>query len=270
MVQPDLTADLAFAHELADIAASVTLAWFGDRVPVELKDDATPVTEVDRAAEQAIRDAVAARFPLDAVLGEEQGLMPGTSGRRWIVDPIDGTKLFAEGIPLWTTLIALEVDTRVVLGIADAPAIGDRYVGVSGQGAWRGSQRLQVSAIARLDDAFVAHSGLEEWIAGGHEATLLAVAGRARRTRGLSDAWGHLLVAQGSVEALLEHEPCQAWDWSATQVIVHEAGGRLTSLDGSPPTAGSDLLVSNGVVHEEIVTVLGSVGRTFASDGGTR
>ena len=270
MVQPDLTADLAFAHELADVAASVTLARFGDRVPVELKDDATPVTEVDRAVEQAIRDAVAVRHPHDAVLGEEQGLLAGTSGRRWIVDPVDGTKLYAEGIPLWTTLIALEVDARVVLGIADAPAIGDRYVGVTGRGAWRGSNRLRVSSVAGLDDAFVAHSALEEWIASGDEGSLLSVAGRARRTRGLSDAWGHLLVAQGSVEALLEHEPCQVWDWAATQIIVTEAGGRLSGLDGLPPTAGSDLLVSNGAVHEEIVTTLGSVGRAFASDGGTR
>jgi histidinol-phosphatase len=270
MVQPDLTADLTFAHELADIAASVTLARFGNRLPVQLKDDATPVTEVDRIVERAIRDAVAVRFPLDAVLGEEQGLAPGISGRRWIVDPVDGTKLYAEGIPLWTTLIALEVDTCVVLGIADAPALGDRYVGVVGQGAWRGAHRLRVSSVARLDQAFIAHSGVEEWIGGGRADQLLEVTGRARRTRGLSDAWGHLLVAQGSVDALLEHEPCQPWDWSATQLIVQEAGGRLSTLDGLAPTPGSDLLVSNGVVHDEIVVALGSVERTFASDGGMR
>jgi histidinol-phosphatase len=270
MVKPDLTADLAFAHELADLAASVTMGWFGDRLAVELKEDATPVTEVDRATERAIREAIAARFPDDAVLGEEHGSMRGTSGRRWIVDPVDGTKLYAEGIPLWTTLIGLEVDTRVVLGVADAPALGDRYVGISGQGAWRGSQRLHVSTVSRLRDAFVTHSAADEWIAGGREALLEGVARGARRTRGLSDAWGQLLVAQGSVEALLEHEPCEAWDWSATKVIVEEAGGRLSMLDGSPPTSGGDLLVSNGAVHEEILAVLGSVGRTFASDGGTR
>jgi histidinol-phosphatase len=270
MVQPDLTPDLAFAHELADIAASVTLSRFGDRLPVALKDDATPVTQVDRTTEEAIVGAIAARFPDDAVLGEEHGPIGGSNGRRWIIDPIDGTKLFAEGIPLWTTLIALEVDGQVVLGIADASAVGDRYVGVLGGGAWRGSRRLRVSDVDRLDEAFVAHSGLEEWIAGGHEAPLLEVAGRARRTRGLSDAWGHLLVAQGSVEALLEHEPCQPWDWSATQVIVEEAGGRLSSLDGSTPTPGCDLLVSNGVVHDEVVKTLGAVGRTLATDGGTR
>ena len=114
--------DLAFAHELADAAAAVTLSWFGGRLPVELKGDDTPVTEVDLAAEQAVRKAVAARFPQDGVLGEEEGLDEGTSGRVWVVDPVDGTKLFAEGIPLWTTLIALQVEGIPQLGVADAPA----------------------------------------------------------------------------------------------------------------------------------------------------
>lgn len=256
MVEPDLSADLAFAHELADIAAEVTLSLFGHRLPVELKDDETPVTEVDRRAERAIRAGIAARFPGDGVLGEEEGLQEGANGRRWVIDPVDGTKLYAEGIPLWTTLIALEIDGASVLGVADAPAIGDRYHAVKGKGAWRGTRRLRVSDVGSLAESFLAHSGIEEWIAGGNGATLLRVAGRARRTRGLSDAWAHLLVAQGSVEVLLEHEPCQAWDWAATSLIVEEAGGRVSTLGGSSPTAGESLLVSNGVVHREVVDVL--------------
>lgn len=258
MVQPDLSADLAFAHDLADAAAEVTMSWFGHRLPVELKDDETPVTEVDRRAEQAIRAAIAARFPGDGVLGEEEGLDQGTNGRRWVIDPVDGTKLYAEGIPLWTTLIALEVDGSTVVGVADAPAIGDRYHATRGGGGWRGDRRLRVSDVTSLEESFVAHSGVEEWIAGGHSEALVRVASRARRTRGLSDAWAHLLVAQGSVEALLEHEPCQAWDWAATGLIVEEAGGCLTTLAGDRPAAGEDLLVSNGVVHREVIDVLGS------------
>jgi histidinol-phosphatase len=256
MVEPDLSADLAFAHQLADTAAEVTLAWFGHRLPVELKDDETPVTEVDRRAEQAIRAAIAARYPGDAVLGEESGLHEGTNGRRWVIDPVDGTKLYAEGIPLWTTLIALEVDGEPVVGVADAPAIGDRYHATRGGGGWRGSRRLHVSSVPTLAGSFVAHSAMEEWIAGGRSEALLRVAANARRTRGLSDAWAHLLVAQGSVEALLEHEPCQTWDWAATGLIVEEAGGALSTLGGAPPSAGSDLLVSNGAVHREVVDVL--------------
>jgi histidinol-phosphatase len=256
VVEPDLSADLAFAHELADAAAEVTMSWFGHRLPVELKDDETPVTEVDRRAEQAIRAAVAARFPGDGVLGEEGGLQEGTNGRRWVIDPVDGTKLYAEGIPLWTTLIALEIDGAPTVGVADAPAIGDRYHAIRGRGAWRGDRRLRVSDIGSLAESFVAHSGVEEWIAGGKGDALLRVAARARRTRGLSDAWAHLLVAQGSVEALLEHEPCQTWDWAATGLIVEEAGGCLTTLSGARPSPGEDLLVSNGVVHREVVELL--------------
>jgi histidinol-phosphatase len=251
-----LRRELSFALELADIAADVTLSWFGRRLAVELKDDATPVTEVDRAAERAIRAAVAARFPGDGVLGEEEGLREGSNGRRWVIDPVDGTKLFAEGIPLWSTLIALEIDGEAVLGVADVPALGDRYHAVRGAGAWRGDRRLRVSRVAELSSSFIAHSGVEEWVAGGRSEGLLRVAARARRTRGLSDAWAHLLVAQGSVEAVLEHEPCHPWDWAATGVIVAEAGGRITTLAGEPPRSGLDLLVSNGIVDREVVAVL--------------
>jgi len=218
--------DLDIAMAAADAAAAITLAWFGDRLPVELKADATPVTEVDRAAERAIRAVLADHAPSDGVLGEEEGDTPGTTDRTWVIDPVDGTKLYAEGIPLWTTLIGLTVDDEPVLGLADAPALGDRYHATIGGGAWRGDRRLAVSDVACLEDAFVVHSGVEEWIGGGRPDALMRVAARAKGTRGLSDAWGHLLVAQGSVDALLEHEPCFAWDWTATGVIVREAGGR--------------------------------------------
>jgi histidinol-phosphatase len=251
-----LTSDLALAVELADAAAAVTLAWFGDRLPVQLKADASPVTEVDRAAEAAIRERLAERAPHDAILGEELGATPGTSGRTWVVDPVDGTKLYAEGIPLWTTLIALVIEERPVLGVADAPALGARYHAVRGGGAWRNDRPLATSSVATLGEAFIGHSPIEEWLTGGDERQLHAVASHARRTRGLSDAWAHLLVAQGSMEALVEHEPCFPWDWSATEVIVEEAGGRITTLEGKPPRFGSTLLVTNGLVHDEIVSTL--------------
>jgi histidinol-phosphatase len=253
MVQPDLSEDLAFAHELADAAATVTLGRFGDRLPVELKGDDTPVTEVDLAAEQVIRKTVATRFPGDGVLGEEGGFDEGTSGRVWVVDPVDGTKLFAEAIPLWTTLIALQVHGDAVLGVADAPAMGERYHAVRGGGAWCGDRRLAVSRVEVLSDAFVAHSPVEEWIRAGHAQELVGLVSSARGTRGLSDAWGHLLVAQGSMEGVVEHEPCYAWDWSATGVIVQEAGGRITTRRGEPPVAGEDLMVTNGRLHDAMM-----------------
>ncbi len=257
---PTLHEDLGVAMAAADAAAAVTLAWFGDRLPVELKADDTPVTEVDRAAERAIRSVLAERAPGDGILGEEGGRTAGDNGRTWVIDPVDGTKLYAEGIPLWTTLIALQVDGRSVLGVADAPALSVRYHATRGGGAWRGDQRLRVSAIDTLAEAFLGHSPLEEWAGSGDERHLVRLAGVARRTRGLSDAWAHLLVAQGSMEALVEHEPCFPWDWAATEVIVEEAGGRITTLTGAEPVPGGTLLVSNGRVHDTIVTELAKEG----------
>jgi histidinol-phosphatase len=214
------------------------------------------VTEVDRTAEHAMRAVLAEHAPDDAILGEEHGLTAGKNGRRWVLDPVDGTKLYAEGIPLWTTLIALEVHGQPVVGVADAPAFGARYRAVRGGGAWRNGRRIGVSAVETLGDSLLAHSPIDEWLADGDAERLLRLAARARATRGVSDAWAHLLVAQGSVEVLLEHEPCYAWDWSATRVIVEEAGGRLSTLDGTEPSAGSNLLVSNGRVHDEVVAAL--------------
>lgn len=257
MDEPDLTPELAFAHELADVAAKVTLSEFGARLPVTLKSDGTVVTEADVRAERAIRDMVRATFPDDGVHGEEGGRTRGSGGRTWVVDPIDGTSHYADGVPLWTTLIGLEVDGRAAVGVADVPALGLRYHAVLGGGAWCGDRPLQASDVGSLVDAFVLHSAVEEWIAGGRLDDLVRVVVASRRSRGLSDALGHLLIAQGSAEVLLEHEPCFEWDWLATSVIVEEAGGRLTTLDGDRPVAGKGLIASNGSVHDETLALLG-------------
>jgi histidinol-phosphatase len=257
VVERDLTADLAFARHLADVAASITLPAFGERRSVTRKPDATPVTEIDLAAERTIRAEIAAAFPDDGVLGEEEGAGPGSGSRTWIVDPLDGTKLYAEGIPLWTTLIALRDGDELVLGVADAPALGERYHASRGGGAWRDGRPIHVSDVAALESAFVAHAPLDEWIGGSRLETLLRIAGRARSTRGLSDAWGQLLVARGAADVLLEHEPCYEWDWAATSVIVEEAGGRVTTSSGERPAAGTDLLVTNGRLHDETLGLAG-------------
>ena len=259
MDEPDLSAELAFAQELADMAAAITTAAFGGRLDVKLKADRTPVTEADLRAERAIRAAVAAAFPDDDVLGEEDGRTgPVGSGRTWIVDPIDGTKNFAAGIPLWSTLIALAVDGRPVLGLVDVPPLRRRYHAVRGGGAWMNGEPIAVSEVTELSEALVLHSPVEEWTSGaglGLDALLRVVEG-SRRTRGLSDAVGHLLVADGSAEVLLERSPCGEWDWAACMVIVEEAGGRMTTLDGAAPWHGCDLLVSNGHLHERVLQLL--------------
>jgi histidinol-phosphatase len=256
--ESDLTASLAFAHRLADVAAEVTLAPFGDRLDGSRKPDGTVVTDADVEAESVMRELVDATFPGDGIHGEESGRTPGRNGRTWVIDPIDGTSHYADGVPLWTTLIGLEVDGVAAVGVADVPALGVRYHAVRGGGAWLGERRLRTSDVASLADAVVLHSAVEEWTADGSLDDLVRVVSAGRRSRGLSDAWAHLLIAQGSAEVLLEHEPCFEWDWTATSVILEEAGGRLTTFEGGPPVAGEGLVASNGHVHDETLSVLGS------------
>jgi histidinol-phosphatase len=248
--------EFAFALELADLAATITLPAFGGRLPVTLKADRTPVTELDPATERALRHAAATTFPGDGFLGEEDGTS-GDGERTWVVDPIDGTKNYADGVPLWTTLIALVVGGEPVVGVIDVPTLGDRYAARQGGGATRNGQPVRVSATADLEGAFALHSGIEEWMADDRLSDLARIAARVRRTRGLTDAWGHALVAQGSAEIFLDHDPCGPWDYSAGKIIVEEAGGRMTTLDGAPPHPGCDLLVTNGVLHEAVRTLLG-------------
>jgi histidinol-phosphatase len=244
--------DLAFALHLADLAAAVTLPAFGPRQPVAHKADHTPVTELDRAAEAIIRAAVRETFPDDGVLGEEQGLDAGTSGRVWVVDPIDGTRMFAEGIPMWTTLIGLREPTGITVGVADAPALRERTSAVRGEGAWTNGRRLQVSRIAELSEAFVLHAALEEFVASDEVHGLLRLVRSARGSRGMGDAWGHLLVARGAAEAVVEAAPCFEWDWAATSLIVEEAGGSMGSLEGGRPTDGCRLVVDNGLLADAV------------------
>lgn len=261
--------DLELALDLADAAAAVTMAAFGGRQKVQLKADATPVTEVDAAAEQTIRQILAQRRPADGVRGEEGGLTPGSSGRVWVVDPIDGTRMFAEGVPLWTTLIALRdgdaVGGPILMGVADAPALGERYHAARGSGAWCNGRVIEVSSTTRLDESFVLHAALEEFgrPAGTGVDALHRVVGGARASRGIGDGWAHLLVARGAAEALVEQGPCFEWDWAATSVIVEEAGGLVSRLEGGPPVDGGHLLVTNGKIDAEVRAAM-----AIASDSG--
>ena len=247
-----MAADLSLALRLADAAAEITRRAFGGRQVVRLKADATPVTEVDAEAERVIRDLLREERPADGFFGEEGGHTPGTSGRTWVVDPIDGTQMFAEGIPLWTTLIGLKVDNRVVLGVADAPVLGERYHAVEGGGAFCNGEAIKVSAVGEMGDALVLHAPLEEFIRKTGLPAISRVSEGSRVTRGIGDGWAHLLVARGAADALVEQGPCFEWDWAATSVIVSEAGGSLTRLEGGEPVPGCHLLVSNGRLDSEI------------------
>ena len=249
--------ELAFAHELADAAGEIALSVFGGSFEVRQKADLSPVTEADLRIEAMIRERVHERFPNDGVLGEEGGTEAGSpdNARRWVVDPIDGTKNFADGVQIWATLIALAVDDRPVVGVVNAAALGERYAAVAGGGATLNDGPIRVSTADRVGRAFVLYGGLDEWHAGELAPGVQTLLREGRRTRGFGDFWGHMLVARGSADVMLEAE-LATWDFAALRVIVEEAGGRMTQLDGAPVEHGHSVLTTNGVLHDEIVARL--------------
>ena len=252
---PVFDGELAFANELADEAAEIALSFFRGEFEVHIKPDHTPVTEADLAVERMVRDRLAERYPKDAVRGEEGGLS-GDAPRTWIVDPIDGTQNFAGGIPIWGTLLALQSGDELVMGVASAPALGERYAAASGLGATCNGREIHVSGAATIEDSMLAYGDAERWMAGADARPgFLELFRRARRTRGFGDFWGHMLVARGAVEIMVEPE-LAVWDYAALAVIAREAGGRVTQADGSPLAHDGSCLTTNGAVHDEVVGLL--------------
>lgn len=244
-----MNADLRFALELADAADAITLARFRALdLQVETKPDLTPVSEADRGAEEAVRELVARRRPGEIVFGEELG---GTGGAvRWIVDPIDGTKNYVRGIPVWATLLALERHGRVELAVVSAPALGRRWWAARGEGAWADGERCRVSRVARLEDASVSTTSAPVMPPGWQE-----LAARAWAARAFGDFWQHCLVAEGALDVAAD-ERLQLWDYAAVQLIVEEAGGRCSTFSGAPPTPGESFLTTNGLLHETAAALL--------------
>lgn len=252
-----LDSELGFANELIDRAASIAMPLFREGPEVRLKEDATPVTQADLEIEEMIRGEVARAFPADAVLGEEGGGSLEDAPRVWVVDPIDGTRNFAAGIQVWGTLVALFEEEEPVLGVIGAPALGERYEAVRGQGATLNGALIRVSEVASLDRAAVCHYAAEAF---GPEAhVLLDLDHSAYRSVGLTDFWGHCLVARGSLEVTLEPS-LRIWDWGALKILVEEAGGRISDFAGAPPSDRSSVLTTNGLLHEAVLEVVGAVG----------
>jgi len=260
---PDYTDDLRLAHVLADDADSLTTARFKALdLHVMSKPDLTPVTDADQAVEQSIRRTLSRVRSRDAVVGEEGG-SSGHSQRRWIVDPIDGTKSFVRGVPVWATLIGLAIDDEVVLGVVSAPQLQRRWWASSGNGAWTGrsllkATRCQVSDVRRLEDASLSHSSLSGWEDRGRLDDFLSLARRCWRTRAYGDFWSYMLLAEGAVDLAAEPE-LEVYDMAALDVIVREAGGRFSSLDGTDGPFGGNALASNGHLHEAALAFLGSL-----------
>lgn len=245
--------DLRFAHELADAADAVTLARFrAHDLRVETKPDLTPVSESDRAAEEAIRALVASSGRGEGVFGEESG-DDGAAVARWIVDPIDGTKSYVRGIPVWATLLALEREGEVDVAVVSAPALGRRWWAVRGEGAFADGSRCRASAVARVEDCVVSTTAADGLAEGGR-----ALFARAWAARGFSDFWQYCLVAEGAVDVACE-PVLEPWDYAAVALLVAEAGGRCTTFTGGAPVPGGSFVASNGILHAEVVSALSRV-----------
>jgi len=243
--------DLRFAHALADAADAITIPRFrASDLRVETKPDLTPVSEADRAAEEAIRALVARERSGEGVLGEEFGDDGGDV--RWIVDPIDGTTNYVRGVPIWGTLLALDRDGRVELSLVSAPALGRRWWAMRGGGAWAAGERAHVSAIARIEDAAVSTTSARRMPRGWTE-----IVRRAWSNRGLGDFWQYCLLAEGALEVATD-SVMNLWDYAPVQLLVEEAGGRCSTFAGGEPAPGSSFVATNGAFHGEVVALLGS------------
>jgi histidinol-phosphatase len=244
------------AIEAAQRAGQLALRYFTESVTVEWKHDQSPVTIADREAEQLLREHLLARFPRDGFLGEEFGERAGTSGFRWIIDPIDGTRSFVRGIPIWATLVGLEFQGEQISGVVDMSTMKTSYHALRGDGAFRNGQRIRVSDIGSLDKSLLFYSSISWFIKAKKEREFMELARQTERQRGFGDFYGFVLVAQGSGEVMAEHG-VKSWDVAAVKVLVEEAGGRFTDWDGTPTIHRPDVIASNGRVHEAARRILG-------------
>jgi histidinol-phosphatase len=247
--------DVAFAFELADVADALTLPRFrAADLQVETKADSTPVSDADRAAESAIRTRVAESGRDEAVFGEElepDGATSPDGSRRWIVDPIDGTTNYVRGVPIWATLLALEREGVVTVGLVSAPALGRHWWAARGEGAFGAGERLAVSRVSRIEDCAVSATSQRRLPEGWR--TLVQ---RARSNRGLGDFWQHCLVAEGALDVAVDGPYMQPWDYAAVQLIVEEAGGRCSTFAGATPEPDGTFVSTNGLLHDEVVELL--------------
>jgi histidinol-phosphatase len=243
--------DLVLALEAADAADAISLARFrATDLEVRTKTDRTPVTEADEAVETEVRRIIQLARRRDAFLGEEHGVT-GRGARRWIVDPIDGTRNYTRGVPVWATLIALEERGELILGVVSAPALGRRWYAERGGGAWAGDDRVHVSSVHRVEDAVLSFA---------LEQPVPALATQAWHARGYGDFWSHMLVAEGAVDGAIDAIGVSLWDLAAVQVIVEEAGGTFTDFTGAPRADGGSAISSNGHLHALLLEAVQAAG----------
>jgi len=249
--------DLELALLLAELSDEITTTRFGaSDLRVDTKTDDTPVTDADRAVEEMIRAHLARARPTHAVLGEEGGAS-GEAEWRWIIDPIDGTKNFARGVPVWATLLSLQRDGVETCAVISAPALGRRWWARQDGGAQCNGRALHVSAVSRLEDASLSVSDVRDFARLGWGDGFARLAAMCQRLRGFGDFWSHMLVAEGAIDCGIEATVKQ-WDVSAVRLIVREAGGRFTDFAGIDHIGGGSVITSNGLVHDAVLACLGS------------
>jgi histidinol-phosphatase len=265
---PRYADDLSLAHVLADTADSISMARFRALdLHVQAKPDLTPVTDADTAVEKALRGTLGRSRPRDGVLGEEFGATKAPAGpgpRQWVIDPIDGTKNFIRGVPIWATLIALMQGDQPVVGLVSAPALGRRWWAAVGHGAYAGRHTMaatpiKVSGVSRLADASFCYSDLTGWEEIARLEAMLDIMRSTWRNRSYGDFYGYMLVSEGAVDIMVEPE-LSLWDVAALVPIVTEAGGTFTDLAGRPGPAGGSAVATNGKLHDEILERLGRSG----------
>ena len=246
--------DLQLALTLADAADAITLKYFRSAgLAVRTKSDQSPVSEADEATETMLREKLRSERPGDGIVGEEFGTT-GTTSRRWILDPIDGTKNYIRGVPIYATLIALEENGRVTTGVISAPALPRRWWAARGHGAFCDGRRIAVSDVGSIDQAFVGYDSVTDFT-GKQRARFLDLLGEVQRSRGFGDFWAHMLVAEGAIDLAVEPK-VSIWDVAPVQVIVEEAGGRFTDLKGRVTPDGGNALSTNGRIHEAALEAL--------------
>lgn len=256
----DLTDDVRLAHLMADDADSLSMSRFKALdLQFSAKPDNTPVTEADTAVEESIRRTLARTRPRDAVHGEEFS-DTGESPRRWIIDPIDGTKNYLRGVPVWATLIALEVEGRIVASVVSAPALGRRWWASEGGGAYTGrsilnATELRVSRVAEIPDASLSYSEISEWVEAGNGQGFIDLMRECWRSRAYGDFWSYMMVAEGCVDVACEPD-LQLYDMAALDIIVREAGGRFTNLAGVDGVSGPGALATNSALHQAALSYL--------------
>lgn len=251
-----MSTDLTLALQLADQADALTMERFGALdLRVETKPDLTPVTDADQGAERALRATLAQARPDDAVFGEEFGGATTFTGRQWILDPIDGTKNFVRGVPVWCTLIALVDDGVPTVGVVSAPALGRRWWAAAGEGAHASfngtTRRIQVSGVSELGAASLSYSDLTTGWEDRREK-FVALTDEVWRVRAYGDFWSYCMVAEGAVDIACEPE-VKVWDIAPLDILIREAGGTFSSVDGRPGPHGGSALATNGLLHEQVL-----------------